>query len=343
MCDINGRYAAQDHYRENTMRPLTLIGSLLAASLCSNLFAATGTLVLYTSQPNKDAQQTVDAFQKMHPDVEVDWIRDGTTKVMAKLKAEFAANAPKPDVLLIADVVNMESLKADGKLMSHDKAPVGPYDEALYDKDMTYFSTKLITTGIVYNTGAPMKPTEWSDLVAADAKGLVAMPSPLTSGAAAVHMATLTSNPNLDWAYYEKLGDNGITPKGGNGGTFKAVASGEKLYGMVVDFVPIRAKADGSPVEFVFPKSGVSAVTEPVAILSSAKNVEAAKAFVDFVLSPEGQQLAASQGYLAAHPDIDPPAGFPPRSEIKLMDFDAAKALLDAKANRDKFTSIFSQ
>ena len=46
--------------------------------------------------------------------------------------------------------------------------------------------------------------------------------------------------------------------------TGKAVASGEKLYGVVVDFVPIRAKAKGSPVEFVFPASGVSAVTEPV-------------------------------------------------------------------------------
>lgn len=325
------------------MRKLTFLGGLLAAFLSTTTFAASGKLVVYTSQPSKDAQQTVDAFNKKYPDVEVEWIRDGTTKVMAKLKAEYAANAPKPDVLLIADVVNMESLKADGKLMAYPQAPVGPYDSALYDGEMTYFSTKLITTGIVYNTAAPMKPDEWSDLVSESAKGLVAMPSPLTSGAATVHMATITSNPDLDWDYYEKLGENGITPKGGNGGTFKAVASGEKLYGMVVDFVPIRAKADGSPVEFVFPKSGVSAVTEPVAILSTAKNVEAATAFVDFLLSPEGQQLAASQGYLAAHPDIEPPAGFPPRSEINLMPFDAAKALEDAEKNREKFTRIFSQ
>jgi iron(III) transport system substrate-binding protein len=47
-------------------------------------------------------------------------------------------------------------------------------------------------------------------------------------------------------------------------------------------------------------------VTEPVAILSTAQNPDAAKAFVDFLLSPEGQQLAADQGYLPAHPAIDP-------------------------------------
>ena len=305
--------------------------------------AASGKLVLYTSQPNKDAQQTVDAFNTLHPEVEVEWIRDGTTKVMAKLRAEFAAGAPRPDLLLIADVVNMESLKQEGRLMAYPDAPVAGYDSALYDKDKTYFSTKLITTGIMYNTNAPMQPKEWSDLVKPEAKGLVAMPSPLTSGAATVHMATLTANPDLGWSYYEKLAGNGVTPKGGNGGTFKAVAGGEKLYGMVVDFVPIRAKAKGSPVAFVFPKSGVSAVTEPVAILSTASNPEAARAFVDFLLSRQGQELAASQGYLPAHPDVPVPDGFPARDQITLMGFDAASALKDANANKTRFGEIFSQ
>ena len=200
------------------MRSMTALAALmLAGALAADAFPASGKLVLYTSQPNKDAQQTVDAFRAVHRDVEVEWIRDGTTKVMAKLRAEFAADSPKPDVLLIADVVNMESLKSEGRLMAHADAPVGAYDAALYDADRTYFSTKLITTGIVYNTGAPMQPAEWSDLVKPEAKGLVAMPSPLTSGAATVHMATLTSNPSLGWAYYEQLAANGVTPKGETG------------------------------------------------------------------------------------------------------------------------------
>ena len=96
-------------------------------------------------------------------------------------------------------------------------------------------------------------------------------------------------------------------------------------------------------MEFVFPASGVSAVTEPVAILSTAKNVEAAKAFVDFVLSKEGQELAASQGYLAAHPAVSPPPGFPPREQIRLMPFDAAEAFANAESDRRKFTETFGQ
>jgi len=305
--------------------------------------AVAGKLVLYTSQPNKDAQQTVDAFRVHYPDVQVDWIRDGTTKVMAKLRAEIAAGAPKPDVLLIADMVTMAALKQEGRLMAFPEADVAAYDPALYDQDKYYFSTKLITTGIVYNRNAPMKPTSWLDLVSPEAKGLVAMPSPLTSGAATIHMAALTENPLLGWAYYKKLAANKVKPKGGNGGTFRAVAGGQKMYGMVVDFLPIREKRKGSPVEFVFPKEGVSAVTEPVAILSTAANPDAAKAFIRFLLSAQGQKLAASQGYLPAHSKIAPPQGFPPRSQIKLMAFDANKALANSAANKKRFIEIFGE
>ncbi|MGZ2256464.1 ABC transporter substrate-binding protein [Roseobacter sp. A03A-229] len=320
-----------------------LVASLAATLLATSAFAAdiSGKLVLYTSQPNQDAQRTVDAFQAKYPDVEVDWIRDGTTKVMAKLRAEFEAGAPQPDVLLIADMVTMEGLEAEGRLMAYPEADTSTYDPALMDDEGHYFSTKLITTGIVYNTGAPMVPTSYKDLLDSDAKDKLAMPSPLTSGAATIHMAAITGNPDLGWDFYEQLADQGANPQGGNGGTYKAIAGGEKLYGFVVDFLPIREMANGAPVAFVFPEEGVSAVTEPVAILSTAQNPEAAKAFVDFLISPEGQQLAADMGYLPAHPDITPPEGFPPRSEIKLLDFDPAEALANDQANKERFVDIF--
>ena len=106
-------------------------------------------------------------------------------------------------------------------------------------------------------------------------------------------------------------------------------------------FCQSATKLEGAPVEFVFPKEGVSAVTEPVAILSTVKNPTAAKAFVDFLISPEGQQLASDMGYLPAHPAITPPEGFPSPKDIKLLNFDPAKALADDKANKTRFADIF--
>ena len=71
------------------MRTVSVLAGLtLAATLFTNSTqAVSGKLVVYTSQPNKDAQQTVDAFTKANPGIKVEWIRDGTTKVMAKLRA----------------------------------------------------------------------------------------------------------------------------------------------------------------------------------------------------------------------------------------------------------------
>jgi iron(III) transport system substrate-binding protein len=302
-----------------------------------------GNLVLYTSQPNTDAQQTVDAFKARHPGVNVTFVRDGTPKILAKLGAEFEAGQPQADVLLIADSVTMEGLKKEDRLLAHETADVSAYPAGTHDAQKFWFATKLITTGIAYNTKASFKPTSWQDLTRPEVKGQLVMPSPLTSGAALIHAATLTGSMNDGWKYYEALKENDAIAGGGNGDVLKQVAGGQKLYGVIVDYMPIREKAKGAPVEFVFPKEGVSAVSEPVAILKSTKNPDAARAFVDFLLSKDGQELALKQGYIAAHPAVALPAGYPARDQIKVMGFDAAKALADETKNKAAFAEIFGQ
>lgn len=319
-----------------------LVVALLLSAPSAAAVAAEGKLVLYTSQPNADAQQTVDAFKAKNPGVDISFVRDGTPKVLARLRAELAAGQPQADLLLIADSVTMEGLKAEGLLASYQAPAAAAYPAGLHDPAGQWYATKLITTGIVYNTKAPIKPTSWGDLLKPEAKGQVQIPSPLTSGAAMIHTVTLTANLPGGWTYYEALKANGAIATGANGDALKAVAGGDKLYGFIVDYMPIREKAKGAPVEFVFPKEGVSAVTEPVAILKSSKNPAAARAFVDFLLSGEGQDLAMKQGYVPALPSAALPAGYPARDAIRVLPFDAAKALADETANRQHFQDIFA-
>ncbi|MBN2630338.1 MAG: ABC transporter substrate-binding protein [Rhodobacteraceae bacterium] len=319
-----------------------LLSALAALTLSTAAHAeATGKLVLYTSQPNEDAQKTVDAFMAANPGVTVDWVRDGTPKIMAKFRAELEAGAPQADVLLIADSVTMEGLKAEGLLMAHPDADISAYAPGIMDANKYWFATKLITTGIVYNTSAPVKPASYADLLAPEVTAACMMPSPLASGAATIHMVAVTGVPDLGWGFYETLAKQGALADGANGGVLKAVAGGEKLYGFLVDFLAIREAAKGAPIQFVFPTEGVSAVSEPVAILSNTTNPDAARAFVDFLISAPGQQLAADMGYLPAHPAITPPAGFPARDTIKILPFDAAQALADEAANKARFTEMF--
>ncbi len=319
-----------------------LAGALLA--LCVALPAAaqpSGKLVLYTSQPDRDAQRTVEGFRKKNPGVEVEIFRSGTTEVMSKLMAEVAAGAPRADVLLIADALSMEKLKAAGELKAYPEADVREFPPDAYDKDRTYFGTKIITTGIIVNRQATMKPKSWNDLVKPEAKGQVALPSPLYSGAAAIHMAALRGDPAIGNDYYEKLAKNGAVALRGNGAVLNAVAGGQKMYGIIVEFMALNAKAKGSPVDFVFPAEGVSIVTEPTAILRNTKNPEAARAFVDFLLSKEGQELAVSQGYFPARKDVKPPPGFPDVASLKILPVDISALEKQDEQNKKRFADLF--
>lgn len=303
--------------------------------------ASAETLTLYTSQSPEIARQTVDAFQAKHPDIRVEWTRNGTSQLLNILRAEIAAGDVKPDVLLVADTINLGQLKVEGKLMAYPEAKVEAYDAGTYDKDKTFFGTKIVSTGIAYNTQTAKPVESWSDLLAEENRGQIAVPSPLYSGAALNHLHSVIDAPGIGWDFYKKLAKLDIAPDGGNGPALKAVASGLAKYGIIADADVIRARASGSPVDLVFPKDGVSFITEPVAILSSAKEPKAAKIFVDFLLSKEGQELVAKQGNMPIDPQVTPPAGFPKLSEIKLLPMDADKAVkTDAKV-REQFTEIF--
>jgi len=163
----------------------------------------------------------------------------------------------------------------------------------------------------------------------------------LTSGAALIHAQTLAGVSSLGWDFYKDLAANGATAAGGNGAVLKSVASGEKAFGMIVDYMPIREKAKGAPVEFVFPTEGVSAVTEPVGILASSKNADAAKKFVDYVLSEKGQDGFLKLGYIPARNGMKLPEGFPARDSIKVLPVNAAEALKTTDQDLKTFSGIY--
>lgn len=299
-------------------------------------------LVLYTSQPTDQMKAVLDLFRKVEPGIEVEMFRSGTTEVMNKLAAKFAAGAPQADVLLIADEVAMSLLAREGRLMAYPEAPVARLPKHFYDPQMRWFGTKVITTGIVYNTNLVKDPPEsWNDLLRPDAKGRVIMPSPLYSGAAVIHVGTLVEQPGFGWFYFEKLAEAGALSARGNGAVLDAVAKGERAYGMLIDYMALNAKAKGSPVDFVFPVEGVTAITQPVAILATAKNVAAAKKFVDFQLSEAAQGQAVEQSYIPALEGIAPPPAFPPVESIKVISVDPEILLRKDAENKKRFADLF--
>lgn len=321
--------------------PLLALAAAFAV-FAGSAHAQSGKLVLYTSQPDRDATQTTAAFRQAHPGVEIEIFRSGTTEVMTRLAAEAAAGQIKADVLLIADSVSMEILKKDGRLLAYPEARLDFIRAGTYDQDHTYFGTKLITSGIAVNTAAKSKPVSWADLAKPEMKGQVAMPSPLYSGAAAIMLGALTQRGELGWKYYETLKANGTVAVRGNGAVLTSVSSGEKPYGVLVDFMALNAKLKGAPIEFVVPKEGAIPVTEPVAIMKTTANPAAAKAFVDFLLSDAGQRFAAKTlGYIPVRKGVPNPAWLPEGTEIEVMPLDNARILGTSEADKARFANLF--
>jgi iron(III) transport system substrate-binding protein len=321
---------------------IVVAGLALMFGACASAAAPAGTILVYTSQPSAQIAKAIDAFHKTHPDVKVELYRSGTTEVMNKLQAEFTAGRPQADVVLIADAVAMTQLKNDGRLLPYPDAPAAKVPAALVDPDKTFFGTKLITTGIVINTNlVKTAPTSWKDLLAPAAASKTILAHPLYSGAAVIHVGTMVQQKEFGWPYFETLAKNGAIAGKSNGSVIEAVARGEKAYGIIIDYMAFNAKAKGSPVDFVFPQEGVSAITQPIAILKTSRNVEAAKAFVSWQLSEDAQRQSVAQGYFPIFPGIAPPKGRPPVASIKIMPSDLKALLAHDDENKQRFVEIF--
>ncbi|RKL67811.1 Fe(3+) ABC transporter substrate-binding protein [Salipaludibacillus neizhouensis] len=301
-----------------------------------------GTLSFYTSQPDADAVALADGFKAKYENVDVEIFRSGTEEVISKLLAEEEAGAVQADVLLVADAVTFEGLKEKGLLLSYESPELNAIPDEFVDVDNMYSGTKIMSTIMAVNTNmVDEMPTSWSALTSEEALNEVIMPSPLYSGAAAYNAGVFSRTKDFGWEFYEDLHDNEATVVQGNGAVLKSVAGGEKAYGMVVDFIVASSKLEGAPVELIYPDEGVPVITEPVGILGNTDNEAAAKAFVDFILSEEGQKLSIGVGYTPIREGLAPPEELKGVDELTVLSNDLTDLLKTREEDKEQFRSIF--
>ncbi len=334
-----------------------MVSSMLVLSACGEALTSSqssqaeggeegvrGTVNFYTSQPDADAKELVDAFNEKYPDVQVDIFRSGTEEVISKVMAEQQAGNIQADVLLVADAVTFETLKEQDLLLKHDSSEHAFIPTEFIDQDKMYTGTKVMATVLAVNTNdVKALPSSWSVLTSDQAKGKAIMPSPLYSGAAAYNVGVFSRQSSFGWDYFEQLSENGMTVVQGNGAALQAVTGGEKAYAMVVDFIVTRAKSEGSPVDIIYPDEGVPVITEPIGIMSNTDNEAASKAFVDFVLSDVGQQLAANLGYTPIREGIDAPEGLKSINELKVLSHDVKELLEAREHDKQMFSNILGE
>jgi ABC-type Fe3+ transport system substrate-binding protein len=285
------------------MTPTTLPRLALAAALllsATSAFAQSveDRLVVITSFAKDVTEPYVQAFQKKYPGTKVEMQNRDTAAAVTFIRE---SKSSPPDLLWASAPDAFEVLKRDKLLQKYQPqaqgiaVKVGTYP--INDPDGYFTGFAASGYGMMYNTrylaaNKVPAPKEWDDLKKPVYFGHVGISAPSRSGTTHLTVETILQGEGWDkgWATLLEIGGNLAQVSDRSFGVPDAVNSGQYGIGIVIDFFGLSAKASGFPVEFVYP-TVTTIVPANIGIVANAKDQKAAQAFVQFLLSEEGQQI----------------------------------------------------
>ncbi|TDF98685.1 ABC transporter substrate-binding protein [Paenibacillus piri] len=230
--------------------------------------------------------------------IKVNIVHIATGDLIAKIQAE--RNNPHWDVAWFDGATSMQSLNKQGLLLKDwSPANVSNYTslgKELIPSDRAFFPTHVTAAAaIAYNTNAVKKeqaPKDWSDLLKPEFKNSVAMNDPSVSGPTYPFVAGMLQQLGeaKGKQFFQDLKANGLKTFPKNPNTLQSLLTGATKAIMIQDTAILNSKTKGDPVEIVYPASGVPMLYGTIAVSPKSSRMDAAKQFVEYVLSPEAQK-----------------------------------------------------
>jgi iron(III) transport system substrate-binding protein len=188
--------------------------------------------------------------------------------------------------------------------------------------------------GFAYNTELLAKkklpvPKTWADLLKPEYKGEIQMANPASSGTAYTMIATLVQLMGEDKAFdYLKALHKNISQYTRSGvAPLKAVARGEATVSISFVHDGPQEKMNGFPVATITPADGTGAEIGSMSLVKRARNLELAKKFYEWALTPSAQEMAAAtkQYQLPSNKNAKLDPHVPDFKSIKFIAYDYAK------------------
>ena len=276
-------------------RTIAFAIALLASTAA---FAQSGKVTVVTSFSKDVTEPLKKAFEKAVPGMTLE-VQNRNTNAGVKFVEETRSNnqvdlfwASAPDAF---EVLKGKKLLAPYKPKATGIAEkVGSYP--VNDKDGFYVGFAASGYGIMWNeryVRANKLPIakEWQDLAKAPFFDHVSISAPSRSGTTHLTVETILQGEGWDkgWRTIKEIAGNLRHVTDRSFGVPEAVNSGQVGYGIVIDFFAFSSQGAGFPVKFVYP-SVTTLVPANVAIIANAPNKAGAEAFIEFLLSPAGQE-----------------------------------------------------
>ena len=190
------------------------LAAALAFGLSHATFAATE-LTVYTAVEAEDLKKYAARFNEDHPDIKINWVRDSTGIVTAKLLAE--KENPRADVIWGLAATSLLLMKGEGMLHAYAPNGLDGLDSKFRDKSNppTWTGMDAWVAAVCVNTvesdkhNLPM-PSSWKDLTKPVYKGHIAMPNPNSSGTGFLDVSSWLQMFGEDggWAFMDQLHQN---------------------------------------------------------------------------------------------------------------------------------------
>jgi len=168
-------------------------------------------------------------------------------------------------------------------------------------------------------------PKAWKDVLDPRWKGKVAYADATKSGSSytlLVTWLTVFGKNDAGWKYVEDvLRQSKVLPKSSM--TYQMVANAEIPLGLTFEQAAFEYLKGGAPIGLVYPAEGTAIIPDGSAVIANAPHPNAARLFLDFTVSKEGQALVVDKfGRRSVRRDVPTPAGLPTLDKIKPIAYD---------------------
>ena len=281
-----------------------------------------GELTWYVAHYTSEGAEELGAdFGKIYG-LKVNVVRTTAQVAYQRLTQDIKNNQTNCDVFSSTDIGHYVRLKAEGKLDKYTPEDTSRITEAFraIDPDGFYHTTSAGLVLITYNSSkvkAEDAPKNWTDLLDPKWKGKVSTGHPAFSGY--VGTWVLTMRKLYGWSFFDKLEKNKPQIGRSINDTVTALNAGERQVAAGADGSTLFSAARGNPLAVNYPTDGSILIVAPSAIVKGTKHPNAAKLFMEFLMTPEASEVNVKHFGIPIRPEIKGAAGTQPIDKIKVF------------------------
>jgi iron(III) transport system substrate-binding protein len=270
---------------------------LLACLLLAAPAWGADALNVYTAWPESLSQPIFKAYSAQ-TGVPINFIRLSTGELVARATAE--KNNPRADVIWGAPGDGFAAAKAAGIIEPYrpptaEKVPAELKDPEGYYTAVSRNTLLFMSNAKLLKEKGLKPPTSWNDLLDPAYKGQIQTADARTSGTALTRILSIYYAFGRDeekaMEYQKKLHQNVQVYTTSGGGCTIPTAMGQAMVCIAHMPDAMEAKKKGYDMLTTFPREGVAAVIEGVALVKGAKNRDAAIRFIDWTFTKTMQDL----------------------------------------------------